>query len=205
MIEVVIEEMHGSDRMSEPEIDYERALGWLRTIIYESEMALFLECMQMCAQKVVDTADIVRDAIFRQQPADRPDQSGQFHHLPLVRYYWPRRQLPHWQNNVPCLDNGQRPAAYNQSHESWCSRDCSFLNLALVVAAPSQEKTSPALAPNHNASQEVVSKVKPCSSRVPPPCANAPSIIKAPNPEYSEEAQKKRIVGTVASMVDCGL
>ena len=66
MIEVAIEEMHGSDRMSEPEIDYERALGWLRTIIYESEMALFLECMQSCAQKVVDTADIVRDAIFRQ-------------------------------------------------------------------------------------------------------------------------------------------
>ena len=29
-------------------------------------MALFLECMQLCAQKVVDTADIVRDAIFRQ-------------------------------------------------------------------------------------------------------------------------------------------
>jgi TonB family protein len=72
-----------------------------------------------------------------------------------------------------------------------------FLNLALVVAAPSQEKTSPALTPNHDASQEVVSKVRPCSSRVPPPCANAPSVIKAPNPEYSEEAQKKRIVGTV--------
>jgi hypothetical protein len=34
--------------------------------IYESEMALFPECMQSCAQKVVDTADIVRDAIFRQ-------------------------------------------------------------------------------------------------------------------------------------------
>jgi hypothetical protein len=32
MIEVVVEEMHGPDRVSEPEMDYERALGWLRTI-----------------------------------------------------------------------------------------------------------------------------------------------------------------------------
>jgi hypothetical protein len=29
-------------------------------------MALFPECTEWCAQKVVDTADIVRDAIFRQ-------------------------------------------------------------------------------------------------------------------------------------------
>jgi hypothetical protein len=32
----------------------------------ESEMALFFECMQLCAQKVLDTADIVREAILRQ-------------------------------------------------------------------------------------------------------------------------------------------
>ena len=32
MIEVEVEEMHGSDRVSEPEMDYERALGWLRTV-----------------------------------------------------------------------------------------------------------------------------------------------------------------------------
>jgi hypothetical protein len=32
----------------------------------ESEMALFNECMLSCAQKVVDTADIVREAIYRQ-------------------------------------------------------------------------------------------------------------------------------------------
>jgi hypothetical protein len=31
MIEVEVEEMHGSDRVSEPEMDYERALGWLCT------------------------------------------------------------------------------------------------------------------------------------------------------------------------------
>jgi len=30
----------------------------------ESEMALFFECMLLCAQKVLDTADIVREAIF---------------------------------------------------------------------------------------------------------------------------------------------
>jgi hypothetical protein len=33
----------------------------------ESEMALFPECMPQYAQKVLDTADIVRDAILRQQ------------------------------------------------------------------------------------------------------------------------------------------
>jgi hypothetical protein len=32
-------------------------------------MALFFECGQQCAQKVLDTADIVRDAIFRQLTA----------------------------------------------------------------------------------------------------------------------------------------
>jgi hypothetical protein len=38
----------------------------VRKFINESEMALFPECMESCAQKVVDTADIVRDAILRQ-------------------------------------------------------------------------------------------------------------------------------------------
>jgi hypothetical protein len=32
----------------------------------ESEMALFSECMQRCAQKLLDTADVVRDARFHQ-------------------------------------------------------------------------------------------------------------------------------------------
>jgi hypothetical protein len=32
----------------------------------ESEMALFSECTQSCARKVLDTADIVREAWFRQ-------------------------------------------------------------------------------------------------------------------------------------------
>jgi hypothetical protein len=38
--------------------------------IYESEMALFFECMLSCARKVLDTADIVRDAILRQRSED---------------------------------------------------------------------------------------------------------------------------------------
>jgi hypothetical protein len=29
----------------------------------ESEMALFFECMELCAQKELDTADIVREAM----------------------------------------------------------------------------------------------------------------------------------------------
>src|ERR1700722_6613138 len=40
--------------------------------INESEMALFFECMQSCARKGLDTADIVRDAIYRL----RRDASG---------------------------------------------------------------------------------------------------------------------------------
>jgi hypothetical protein len=32
----------------------------------ESEMALFNECMLLCAQKLLDTADIVREAMLRQ-------------------------------------------------------------------------------------------------------------------------------------------
>ena len=36
----------------------------------ESEMALFYECMLQCAQKLLDPADIVRDAMFHQLPRD---------------------------------------------------------------------------------------------------------------------------------------
>ena len=38
----------------------------MRHIFNESEMALFFECLLLCAQKVLDTADIVREAMFRQ-------------------------------------------------------------------------------------------------------------------------------------------
>jgi hypothetical protein len=37
-----------------------------RHFFNESEMALFSECMLQCARKVLDTADIVREAILRQ-------------------------------------------------------------------------------------------------------------------------------------------
>jgi hypothetical protein len=38
--------------------------GWKAQTTHESEMALFSECMQECARKVLDTADIVRDGDF---------------------------------------------------------------------------------------------------------------------------------------------
>jgi hypothetical protein len=46
-------------------MDYERAYGWKGNTIHESEMALFSECMPQCARKVLDTADIVREACLR--------------------------------------------------------------------------------------------------------------------------------------------
>jgi hypothetical protein len=45
--------------------DYERAFGWYGNL-NKSEMALFSECTHTYAQKALDTADIVRDAIYRQ-------------------------------------------------------------------------------------------------------------------------------------------
>ena len=45
--------------------DYERTCGWYGRF-NKSEMALFSECMHTCAQKTLDTADIVREAMFQQ-------------------------------------------------------------------------------------------------------------------------------------------
>ena len=45
--------------------DYERACGWYGHF-NKSEMALFSECTDRYAQNMLDTADIVREAIFRQ-------------------------------------------------------------------------------------------------------------------------------------------
>ena len=45
--------------------DYERACGWYGHF-NKSEMALFSECMDRYAQKLLDTAGIVREAILRQ-------------------------------------------------------------------------------------------------------------------------------------------
>jgi hypothetical protein len=49
-------------------MDYERALVGKGKTINESEMALFSECSPKCARKVLDTADIVREAMLRQLP-----------------------------------------------------------------------------------------------------------------------------------------
>ena len=43
--------------------DYERACGWYGHF-NKSEMALFSECTDRYAQNMLDTADIVREAIF---------------------------------------------------------------------------------------------------------------------------------------------
>jgi len=59
----MIEEMAGSDRVSDPNDSKRAQVGNAQTN-YESEMALFLECMQMCVRKLLDTADIVRDRDF---------------------------------------------------------------------------------------------------------------------------------------------
>ena len=45
--------------------DYERACGWYGHF-NKSEMALFSECTDRYAQNMLDTADIVREAMFRQ-------------------------------------------------------------------------------------------------------------------------------------------
>ena len=45
--------------------DYERACGWYGHF-NKSEMALFSECTDRYAQKLLDTADIVREAIYHQ-------------------------------------------------------------------------------------------------------------------------------------------
>jgi hypothetical protein len=47
-----------------------RCEPWLgRHLFNESEMALYLECMPQYARKMLDTADIVRDATLRQPSA----------------------------------------------------------------------------------------------------------------------------------------
>ena len=55
--------MHGSDRESEPEKRLRASLWLVRPFQQE---ALFSECTDRYAQKLLDTADIVREAMFRQ-------------------------------------------------------------------------------------------------------------------------------------------
>jgi len=49
-----------------PHLCKNREGGPPAAIFFESEMALFSECMRQCARKLLDTADIVRDAIYHQ-------------------------------------------------------------------------------------------------------------------------------------------
>jgi len=60
--------MHGSDRVPDLKTDCKRAWVGKGKPFHESELALFFECMLPCAQKLLDTADIVREAIYRQLP-----------------------------------------------------------------------------------------------------------------------------------------
>ena len=53
--------------------DYERACGWYGHF-NKSEMALFSECTERYAQNMLDTADIVRDAMFQQLTDTSPTQ-----------------------------------------------------------------------------------------------------------------------------------
>jgi hypothetical protein len=73
-----IEEMHGSDRVPDLNIDYERAgLAEQSNGFNESEMALFSERMLKCgARKLLDTADIVREAILRLAAVSRVCRAG---------------------------------------------------------------------------------------------------------------------------------
>jgi hypothetical protein len=58
--------------------DYERAFGWYGHF-NKSEMALFSECTDRYAQKTLDTADIVREAIYRQLTKLRLDHTARLY------------------------------------------------------------------------------------------------------------------------------
>ena len=49
--------------LSRSALRLQASLGGKRQTINESEMVLFSECSLQCARKVLDTADIVREAI----------------------------------------------------------------------------------------------------------------------------------------------
>ena len=69
----------------QPEYRLRASLGWQSKSksFHESEMALFYECMLKCAQKLLDTAGIVREAIFRQLSVRGPGNSTAFIDLPV--------------------------------------------------------------------------------------------------------------------------
>jgi hypothetical protein len=63
--------------------DYERACGWYGHF-NQSEMALFSECTDRYAQKLLDTADIVREAMFQQLTIASVWPT--FHNFPEARF-----------------------------------------------------------------------------------------------------------------------
>jgi hypothetical protein len=68
-------------------------------------MALFYECMPKCARKLLDTADIVRDAMLQQQPTLTRQPSG----LVSLLHHYERSFLANalfpWVAGVLCLED----------------------------------------------------------------------------------------------------
>ena len=72
--------MAGSDRVPGPD-DSKRAQVEKRKPSTRAKWRSSNECTQKCAQTVLDTADIVRDGIFRQLTAKEiPDRILRSHH-----------------------------------------------------------------------------------------------------------------------------
>ena len=67
-------------------------------------MALFFECMQQCARKVLDTADIVRDAMLQQYPIALPEMGEMGVHCSLLRYV--DEEITEHGNVRPLIQNG---------------------------------------------------------------------------------------------------
>jgi TonB family protein len=96
-----------------------------------------------------------------------------------------------------------------------------FASFALVAAAFSQDKTSSPAPPAASGSQEsgnqtqaptnvaggpnANSALRICAAKNPPPCADGiPRAIKAPDPQYSEEAREKKFQGTTVARLIVG-
>ena len=56
---------------------------------HESEMALFFECMLWCAQKLLDIADIVREAIYHQSSRPWGKLMLDFDNFAVSLWAWP--------------------------------------------------------------------------------------------------------------------
>jgi len=81
---------------SRPEYGLRASLGWWSksNSFNQSEMALFNECMLKCARKLLDTADIVRDACLRQLASNTLWARAYFEYP-----HYPDGELPEMQRN----------------------------------------------------------------------------------------------------------